>query len=295
MCGALAGGPAQWNQRLDAEYAFRTLLAPASPLQLTTITDSAANVRLALRVAGDAQRTAAGRARLALASAVGGIPGWTPGAAGPPGTPGDVEAGQYRYWLTSGVRFFFGYRAELEARAGGSPSWNTGVDYGAELRASGLAGEVDALYRAAGLRLADDLARLAGGERFAADPGAERYLERYATPAGQIDIPVLTLHGVADPQVPAAQEGAYAAAVAAAGRSPLLRQLFVQRAGHCRFTPTEQLAALTALLERVGSGRWPAWLDARLLATRAEAIWSGDQRFAAREIRTNPGVLRTGR
>jgi hypothetical protein len=39
MCGVLAGGVATWNAALDAEFAFKTLLAPTSALQLVDITD----------------------------------------------------------------------------------------------------------------------------------------------------------------------------------------------------------------------------------------------------------------
>jgi hypothetical protein len=281
MCGAVAGGVPEWNQRLDAQYVLRTLLAPTSALRLTGIDDPAGNVRLAQRVAGDAQATPAGRARLGLASAVGGIPGWVAGSAAAPATAAAAELGQYRYWMGAGARFFFGFRAEMEGRAGGSPSWNTGVDYGEALATSGMAAEVGALYRDAGLSLDADLARLGTAPRVARDPAAVAYMQRYATPTGAITVPVLTLHGVADPQVPAAQEEAYAAAVAAAGRSSLLRQVFVRRGGHCGFSPGEQLTALTALQDRMRSGRWPAWLDARGLGSRAAAIWSGDQRFTA--------------
>jgi hypothetical protein len=36
----------------------------------------------------------------------------------------------------------------------------------------------------------------------------------------------------------------------------MLRQVFVQRAGHCAFSPAETVAALQMLLNRVNTGRW---------------------------------------
>ena len=39
MCGVLAGGVATWNAALDGEFAFKTLLAPNSDLQLVNITN----------------------------------------------------------------------------------------------------------------------------------------------------------------------------------------------------------------------------------------------------------------
>jgi predicted peptidase len=37
LCGVLAGGVANWNTGLDAAYAFKTLIAPSSKLQLVHI------------------------------------------------------------------------------------------------------------------------------------------------------------------------------------------------------------------------------------------------------------------
>ena len=42
--------------------------------------------------------------------------------------------------------FIFDFRAELEARAGGNPSWNTGVNYVSDLAKSADPNEVKALY-----------------------------------------------------------------------------------------------------------------------------------------------------
>src|SRR6266702_4765585 len=42
LCGVLAGGIATWNSELDSAYAFKTLLAPGSALQLVHVKDGAA-------------------------------------------------------------------------------------------------------------------------------------------------------------------------------------------------------------------------------------------------------------
>ena len=70
----------------------------------------------------------------------------------------------------SNVTVFLGIveRAEVERRAGGNPSWNTGVDYGRQLITSPYAVEVAVLYRAAGLNLDTDLRKLNAGRRIAA-------------------------------------------------------------------------------------------------------------------------------
>ncbi len=151
MCGVLSGGIATWNLELDAAYAFRTLFAPTSKLQLTHITDPAANLQLALDIFNQAAPTPAGRARIALVAALIDLPGWFDPRQPEP-APNDYaaqEAAQAQWESRVDFTFAFRYRADLELRAGGNPSWNTGVDYGHQLSISTDRDEVSALYRAA--------------------------------------------------------------------------------------------------------------------------------------------------
>jgi hypothetical protein len=76
LCGVLAGGIATWNTELDAAFAFKTLLAPQTLLQLTHVTDGASNLQLAQQVLDTAARTPHGVARLALVGALIDLPGW---------------------------------------------------------------------------------------------------------------------------------------------------------------------------------------------------------------------------
>jgi hypothetical protein len=69
-------------------------------------------------------------------------------------------------------------------------------------------------------------------------------------------VPVLTVHSIGDGLVSPAHESTYAKSVDAAGESALLRQVFVERAGHCAFSSAEVVAAFDALDERIRSGRW---------------------------------------
>jgi pimeloyl-ACP methyl ester carboxylesterase len=274
MCGVLSGGIATWNLELDAAYAFRTLLAPTSHLQLTHITDPTANLQLALDAFNQAETTPAGRARIALVAALIDLPGWfDPRVAEP--APNDFparEAAQAMWESRVDFAFAFRYRADLEQRAGGNPSWNTGVDYGHQLSISADRDEVNALYSAAGLDLQADLRALNAGARVAADPAAVAYLDRNVSFDGQLNIPVLTMHTTGDGLVVPPNEGAYADAVNAAGESALLRQTFVHRAGHCAFTEAETVAAVQVLLKRLDTGVWddaalqPAALNAAALA-----------------------------
>jgi hypothetical protein len=94
---------------------------------------------------------------------------------------------------------------------------------------------------------ADDIALNAGVERFTSSPDAVQYLQTYYDPSGQISLPFLSLHTIADPEVPFFHEALYATKVAQAGGSGLLVQQTVSRYGHCAFKVGEILNAFDAL------------------------------------------------
>ena len=70
MCGVLSGGIATWNTALDAAFAFQTLLAPGSGLQVVHIADPGVNFDISEEYLAAAQNTAQGRARIALGAAL---------------------------------------------------------------------------------------------------------------------------------------------------------------------------------------------------------------------------------
>jgi hypothetical protein len=256
MCGVLSGGVAEMNTTLDAAFAVKTLLAPS--LQLVNITNPAADLAKAERAAQKAQASTAGRARLALAAALYDLPGWFTTLSPEPARTDYAaqEANQYLGLTEVDFPGAFLARAEIEGRAGGNPSWNTGVNYSADLARSADAREVRALYRAAHLSLRADLAALAHAARISADPRAVRYLARNVSFTGKLSVPVLTVQTTGDPDVAPEEDQAYASAAAQAGDSALLRETFVSRAGHCAFTPAETIAAVQVLMHRLDSGRW---------------------------------------
>ena len=272
MCGVLAGGVATWNTGLDGAFAFQQLIDPS--VQVVNITNPQANLQNAEAAAAAAQGTAAGRARLALAAALGDVPGWfTPLSPEPAANDFTAqEANQFQWETQVDFPFGFALRAELEARAGGNPSWNTGVDYARQLAKSADRREVVALYRAAGLSLRADLRTLNRAKRIAAVPSAVRYLARNISFNGRITIPVLTMHTTGDGLVIPQNEQAYASVVGKAGRSFQLRQVFVHRAGHCAFTPAETITAARRLLHRLRTGSWddPALTPASMNAAAAK-------------------------
>jgi len=275
MCGVLSGGVATWNTALDSEFAFKTLLAPGTGLQVVNITNPLANLQIAEQFLAIAQSTRQGRARLALVSALADGPGWfVPTSPAAPTDFTSQEMNQFMWDEQVDFPFVFAFRAELEARAQGNVSWNTGVNYRAQLAHSIDRDEVRALYEQAGLSLDADLETLEDAVRVGADPEAVHYLERNIIFNGQIHIPVLTLHTQGDGLVVVQNESAYKRAVEEAGNEEFLRQAFVSRAGHCAFTPAETIASVQKLIDRLDTGEWHD-LEADDLNSAAAALGPG--------------------
>jgi len=259
MCGVLSGGVGTWNQALDAEFAFKTLLAFGSSLQIVNIADPITNLGLAESILASAQATPQGKARFALSAALGDTPGWFDPASPEPAAKdfASREANQFLWASEVDFPFGFAFRAELEFRAGGNPSWNTGVDYRKQFERSVDHDEVRALYKQAGLSLDADLDTLNDAARIPAKPDSVEYLEHNIIFNGRISFPVLTLHTTGDGLVSNQNESAYKDVVDEAGNQRWLRRTFVHRAGHCTFTPAETITALQNLIERLDNGRWP--------------------------------------
>src|SRR6202041_1157450 len=238
-CGVVSGGVATWNTALDAAFAFEVLLAPGSGLQVVNIADPGTNLDISEEFLAAAQGTAQGRARIALAAALGNLPGWfTPTSPEPAPTDyASQEMNQFLWDQQVDFPFVLAFRAELEARAGGNPSWNVGVNYASDLAKSADLNEVTALYQAAGLSLTRDLRTLNFAPRITANPFAVAYLAKNIAFNGDISIPVLSMHTTGDGLVVPENEQAYSSVVDRDGNGNLLRQIFVNRAGHCAFTP----------------------------------------------------------
>ena len=275
MCGVLAGGVGTWNQALDSAFAFNVLLA-GNALPIVHITDPQGAFNQAESILEKGQQTAQGKARIALSAALADVPGWFTTGSPEPASKDFTAQEQNQYFWEGQVDFAFAFfaRAELEARAGGNPSWNTGVNYRKQLELSSDSSEVVALYKQAGLDLNKDLNTLNTAQRIAADPGAVEYLNRYISFNGELNIPVLTMHTTGDGLVVNQDEQAYASVVRSEGDAKLLRETFVHRAGHCAFTPAETLAAFQTLIHRLDTGKWENSTNPDLLNQEAAALGS---------------------
>lgn len=256
----LTGSVAFWNAALDVQVALKMLLAPNDPsLPLVRITPQDAGIaaQRAQGVFQAAQQSPAGRARAALVRALYPI-------ADSPNVPPPTDTGGQGNMQAQVVSAFpyavlgagFGLRPDIEARAGGNPSFNTGVSYRDLLQSSAQRERIASFYEQAGLTLDADLQRLDDAPRIAAEPKALDYMRRNIVFDGAITRPVLTLHTVGDVVVPVAVERAYADVVQAVGNASLLRQTYVDRVGHTIYTPAERLAALAQLVRRIDTGRW---------------------------------------
>ncbi len=103
----------------------------------------------------------------------------------------------------------------------------------------------------------DDDALSDGVRRYRADPAAAAYLARWYTPTGKLLRPMLALHDVGDPLVPAYTPFTYALAVTRAGYGDHFVQQYVHHEGHCVFTPEQVGHAFDELTRWVDAGQRP--------------------------------------
>ena len=104
----------------------------------------------------------------------------------------------------------------------------------------------------------DAFALNAGVKRYRADASAAAYIGRWYTPSGKLLRPLLALHDTGDPLVPATAAFDYALAVQRAGHADNFVQQFVNKEGHCVFTPDEIGRAFDELLTWVHDNKRPA-------------------------------------
>lgn len=96
-----------------------------------------------------------------------------------------------------------------------------------------------------------------GVHRYAADFKARAYLLSHYSPTGRLTRPMLALHTIYDPLIPATTLSLYDAQVAEAGFSQNFVQQYVNREGHCTFSGEEVGHAFDELLHWVHAGVAP--------------------------------------
>jgi pimeloyl-ACP methyl ester carboxylesterase len=143
--------------------------------------------------------------------------------------------------LASDVVFGTYVLKDLQQRAGGNPFDNRGTIYSGS---------------------DDDNALNDGVARYAADPGALDYLERFYTPTGRLTHPILAVHTTYDPLVPPRFPNRYALMTREAGNGNMFVQQYVKHDGHCNINAGEIGKAFAELRDWKASGNAPSagWL-----------------------------------
>lgn len=151
----------------------------------------------------------------------------------------------------AGVLTFVTYVVkEIQERAGGNPFDNRNV-----------------IYTGTG----DDPAVNAAVKRYAADPKAVAYLRNYYTPTGRIAKPMLAVHTVYDPLVPASIPNTYTGLTEQAGSAANFVQQYVNHDGHCTILPNEIARAFSELREWKTSGVRPIGGELKTPAQAAQS------------------------
>jgi hypothetical protein len=299
LCPLVAGGESFENYMLDGSYALNELLAPTQDVQLTGYTtedEAKAAGHQLMQIAEAGQTTAAGRARLALASALYNVTTWTainvggidtnPKVHSPIGPPPLTDYAQWEdeqyetQYAPGSIVLPYGEenRYYIEQAVGGQPAWDT-VNYTTVIDDSPYYPEIAALYSAAGLDLASDLQTLTANADITANSNALSNLAATAVPTGHLEVPELDLHTIADELVPIQQENAYAQVVDAAGDGSDLGQAYIYRQGHCNFNAGEEVTSVNALMQRISSGSWGTSLTPSSMNQYAATLKDGPGSF----------------
>ncbi len=120
--------------------------------------------------------------------------------------------------LTNDLLFGTWVLKDIERRAGGNPFDNRNTIY---------------------TGTTDDNALNDHVRRYASDPGALSYIQRYYTPTGHLTRPVLAIHTTYDPLVSPGVPSAYAQLTRTAGSGDRFVVQYVEHDGHCNITPEE--------------------------------------------------------
>jgi pimeloyl-ACP methyl ester carboxylesterase len=281
-CGLLGGGVNLNNYQLDGLHALAQLLLPGQDVQLTGFrsgAESSVTIDRLTTAVRQAQLTAEGRARIALGAALFNTPTWFDGDTAPGDNDYEAQQEAQYNWLLNTIPFVVGARSFIVNAANGDSGWNVGVDYGSLLQHSALKAQVTSLYIDSGLDLSADLSLLTQTAAVTPDVEALEWMQRTSAPRGDLQIPVLTMHTLADILAPVEYIEEYAETVREAQAAPLLRQTFVERTGHCSFTVAERVAAVEVMDKRLDDGRWGSLATARSIDQRAESMGLGTAEF----------------
>ncbi len=138
------------------------------------------------------------------------------------------------------IGYFTYVIGDMQRKAGGNPFDNRNY-----------------LYTGTSVNPPSDYALNDGVHRYTPDPKARDYLMAHYWPSGRLTRPMLALHTLYDPLIPATSLSLYASEVAHAGFADNLVQQYVHREGHCTFTPDEVGRAFDELVIWAHTGHAP--------------------------------------
>jgi len=141
--------------------------------------------------------------------------------------------------LAGDIAYFTFVIADLQRRAGGNPFDNRNY-----------------IYTGAGATT-EDYALNDAVRRYAADPKAAQYLFHHYSPSGHLTRPMLALHTIYDPTIPATALSLYDHMVQANGLGQNLVQQYVHSEGHCNITPEQLGRAFDELIRWTHGGERP--------------------------------------
>lgn len=143
--------------------------------------------------------------------------------------------------LAGDMSYFTFVIGDMQRRAGGNPFDNQNYIYTGTNPAS----------------TTSDYALNDGVRRYAAEPKAREYLYRHFTPSGHLTKPMLAVHTVYDPTIPATTLSLYDHMVKGAGFGENLVQQYVKHEGHCVIMGDEVGRAFDELVRWTHNGPRP--------------------------------------
>ena len=272
-----ANGSILWtrNSHFDTWFVLQTLLDVDLPIvnlpppESSRASDNRGDLYPSLvfawrDVINEAQRTPEGRARIALAFAIGQLPHWVnPHNPKPdPNDTAELQRAMYLSMLEFEVNRPARYMIESAPGFGTrtyQASWNDDVDYREFFSNANQyhARAARALYNEASMDLEADLDALDRSATVSADPEA---IEYWSAPGrlgvGLPQVPVLRVQDIGDASIPPSVVQGYADLVRANGKEDLFRVIYTEAPTHCTFTTSEVAAMIETLMHRLDTGAW---------------------------------------
>ena len=264
LCGVLGGTNLNLDLALDVAYMVKTLIYPKLTLTGFTSADQAVAEWKAASKAVFAKAksgTPEAIADLFAIAAVSGAPAKTMNYDGSTATS---TGSAYVEGIVTALGYGTWGRYDLEQRAGGDPSTNTGVNYTSRISPAAAA----TINSIAPGQLPKLEAKLAAGARVSADSAARTKAGTFGDPTGDITVPTVTMHTIDDPLVISANETVFAGRVDSHNDTTMVKQIFTAPpakyklapygAGHCNFTKDEAVGVITVLDKWVRGAEYPS-------------------------------------